>query len=267
MPNRDHDDTPYKRNEGRFESVRDDRDRGYGESRDWDRRDEFHAGEGRRSPGTPYDGGYNPARDDYDYRGGSRFEDRAQVPQSTFGGQRSWGVRPTFDQGNPGRYAGPGSSQGQGNYGGHDWNRDYTRDWDRDYRGDTRMSGQSNGPEWGEQLRHAGHQVLHRVKRAFRGPKGYKRSDERIAEDVNDRLAQQDEFDPSEIEVLVQNGEVTLVGSVRSRHEKFRAEEIADDVIGVGDVHNQLRVGAAPAAAVSAPVSVPSTSTSRNGRA
>lgn len=95
---------------------------------------------------------------------------------------------------------------------------------------------------WGEQIRHAGQQVVNRVKRAFRGPKGYKRSDERIREDVNDRLAQQYDFDPSDVEVQVSGGEVTLTGTVQSRHEKFVAEEIADDVSGVSEVHNQLRV-------------------------
>ena len=95
---------------------------------------------------------------------------------------------------------------------------------------------------WGEQIRHAGQQVVSRVKRAFRGPKGYKRSDERIREDVNDRLAQQFDFDPSDVEVAVSGGEVTLTGTVRSRHEKFIAEEIADEVSGVNEVQNQLRV-------------------------
>jgi osmotically-inducible protein OsmY len=95
---------------------------------------------------------------------------------------------------------------------------------------------------WGEQIRQAGQQVVRSVKRVFRGPKGYKRSDERIREDVNDRLAQQFDFDPSDVEVQVSAGEVTLTGSVQSRHEKFLAEEIADDVGGVNEVHNQLRV-------------------------
>jgi osmotically-inducible protein OsmY len=95
---------------------------------------------------------------------------------------------------------------------------------------------------WGEQIRQAGQQVVRSVKRVFRGPKGYKRSDERIREDVNDRLAQQFDFDPSDVEVQVSAGEVTLTGTVQSRHEKFIAEEIADDVGGVNEVHNQLRV-------------------------
>jgi len=105
-----------------------------------------------------------------------------------------------------------------------------------------RVARERESENFGQQLRDAGQQIVRKVKRVFRGPKGYKRSDERVREDVNDRLAQQDDFDPSEIEVSVSNGEVTLIGSVQSRHEKFLAEEIADDVSGVNDVHNQLRV-------------------------
>jgi osmotically-inducible protein OsmY len=101
---------------------------------------------------------------------------------------------------------------------------------------------QRDEDNWGQQLRDGANRVARRVKRAFRGPKGYKRSDERIREDVNDRLAEQHEVDPSEIEVAVSNGDVTLTGTVNSRHEKFLAEEIADDVSGVNDVQNQLRV-------------------------
>jgi hypothetical protein len=76
----------------------------------------------------------------------------------------------------------------------------------------------------------------------FRAPKNYKRSDERIREDVNERLTRQHQLDPSDIEVAVSNAEVTLRGMVQSRQEKFRAEEIAAAVSGVDEVHNELRV-------------------------
>jgi len=74
------------------------------------------------------------------------------------------------------------------------------------------------------------------------GPKGYRRSDERIREDVCDRLGHDWEIDASEVEVSVSNGEVTLAGSVNDRSQKFRVEHIADGVSGVNEVHNQLRV-------------------------
>jgi hypothetical protein len=77
---------------------------------------------------------------------------------------------------------------------------------------------------------------------AGRGPKGYKRTDERVREDVCDRLSQDDEVDASDISVRVENGEVTLEGSTETRRQKHRAEEIAADVAGVSDVHNNVRV-------------------------
>ena len=74
-----------------------------------------------------------------------------------------------------------------------------------------------------------------------RGPKGYRRSDERIKEDVNDRLSE-GYLDASEIEVAVSNSEVTLTGSVNTRQDKRRAEDIAESVSGVTHVENRLRV-------------------------
>jgi BON domain-containing protein len=76
---------------------------------------------------------------------------------------------------------------------------------------------------------------------AGKGPKGYVRSDERIREDVCDRLSNDDEVDASDITVTVKSGEVTLEGSVVDRHSKHRAEDIADSVNGVRDVTNRLR--------------------------
>jgi BON domain len=74
------------------------------------------------------------------------------------------------------------------------------------------------------------------------GPKGYRRSDERIREDVCECLYHQGDIDVSEAEVTVRDGQVTLTGTVSSRRAKRMVEEIIDDVAGVTDVHNQLRV-------------------------
>jgi len=75
-----------------------------------------------------------------------------------------------------------------------------------------------------------------------RGPKGYKRSDDRIREEICDRMTDDPLLDASEIEVEVTEGEVTLRGAVTSRDQKRRAEDIADAIGGVKDVTNQLRV-------------------------
>jgi osmotically-inducible protein OsmY len=75
-----------------------------------------------------------------------------------------------------------------------------------------------------------------------RGPKGYRRSDDRIREDVSEELTRHPEIDASEIDVQVQNGEVTLTGKVEDRHQKRLAEDLAERCSGVNDVHNQLKV-------------------------
>jgi len=77
---------------------------------------------------------------------------------------------------------------------------------------------------------------------AGRGPRNYKRSDERIEEDINERLTRHGMVDATDIEVSVQKGEVTLRGSVDSRQAKRIAEDIADSVSGVKDVVNQIRL-------------------------
>jgi hypothetical protein len=77
---------------------------------------------------------------------------------------------------------------------------------------------------------------------AGRGPKGYRRSDERLREAICEQLAEDDEVDATEISVRVDDGEVTLEGSTETRVQKHRAELIAAGVAGVADVHNRLRV-------------------------
>ncbi|QFU18113.1 BON domain-containing protein [Microvirga thermotolerans] len=76
-----------------------------------------------------------------------------------------------------------------------------------------------------------------------KGPRGYRRSDERIREDVSERLMDDALVDASEIEVSVRDREVTLSGTVRDRREKRRAEDLAESVSGVAHVQNNLRVG------------------------
>ena len=86
--------------------------------------------------------------------------------------------------------------------------------------------------------------IWNRVRDIFvgRGPKNYVRSDERIREDVCERLSYDPYVDASDIEVIVRNGEVTLSGSVDSRQSKRLAEDVTSDVLGVRDVHNTLRI-------------------------
>lgn len=75
-----------------------------------------------------------------------------------------------------------------------------------------------------------------------RGPRGYRRDEKRVYEDVCDRLLADRHVDAYDIEVRLENGEVTLSGTVRDRGMRRRAEEIVEAVGGVTHVHNRLRV-------------------------
>ncbi|ODN70107.1 BON domain-containing protein [Methylobrevis pamukkalensis] len=75
-----------------------------------------------------------------------------------------------------------------------------------------------------------------------KGPRGYVRSDARIEEEVNERLAADPSLDASDIEVTISSGEVTLAGEVSDRWEKRRAEDCIESVLGVGHIQNNLRI-------------------------
>lgn len=81
-------------------------------------------------------------------------------------------------------------------------------------------------------------QARHRGK----GPRSYQRSDQRILEDLNDRLCDDPWLNASDIETSVQDGVVILSGSVEDRAAKRRAEDIVENVRGVKDVENRIRL-------------------------
>ncbi len=75
-----------------------------------------------------------------------------------------------------------------------------------------------------------------------RGPKGYRRSDERLAEEINDSLMRSHEIDASDIEVRVEGGRVTLDGTVDHRQIKHQVEDLVEAVMGVQEIDNRLRI-------------------------
>jgi osmotically-inducible protein OsmY len=77
---------------------------------------------------------------------------------------------------------------------------------------------------------------------AGKGPKGYQRSDERIHEEVCEALYLDDRIDASGITVEVDNGIVFLRGDVRERRVKKMAERCIENLPGVEDVQNELRL-------------------------
>ena len=148
----------------------------------------------------------------------------------------------------------------QGNFQGRNYGSSGDSDYDRDYgyRGQGRNSsgswsgsdygqgsgqgrnwGGNQGQNWGNRQ---GNFQSGQGEHYGRGPQGYKRSDDRIKEDINDRLTWHGNVDATNIQVTVKSGEVTLDGSVSDRNQKRMAEDVAEQVQGVTDVQNHLRV-------------------------
>lgn len=74
------------------------------------------------------------------------------------------------------------------------------------------------------------------------GPKGYKRSDDRIYEDICELLMSNSDLDASEIVVMVENGIVHLSGKVIDGDSKRLVDFLLEDITGVNEVHNELIV-------------------------
>lgn len=149
-------------------------------------------------------------------------------------------------------------------YGGRSFDEErfspnYRPNWsDRPRRSERRAERQSEHP----------HGFIETVKDFFGvGPKGYKRSDERVREDVSEALARHPEVDASDIEVKVKDGHVTLMGSVESRSMRRLAEEAVENVSGVVDVHLELSLSSSQAGhPLSSPSSAVRSEKPRSGR-
>jgi hypothetical protein len=108
------------------------------------------------------------------------------------------------------------------------WNR--RQGWDEYY---------NQGYERGSR-HHGGALLGHDAGHAGRGPRGYKRSDDSIYDDVCDTLTLSPDVDASDIEVSVKEGIVFLNGNVSDRQSKKMAELEIENVSGVMDVQNLL---------------------------
>jgi hypothetical protein len=74
-----------------------------------------------------------------------------------------------------------------------------------------------------------------------RPPRSYHRPDERILEEVYERIARSG-ADAEDVEAQVQNGVVTLQGKVPSRADRRIIEDVAEGIFGVQEIHDQLRI-------------------------
>ncbi|HEU5148394.1 MAG TPA: BON domain-containing protein [Chryseosolibacter sp.] len=211
-------------------------DRGTRRGSDFSREDSYMSGE------------------DYD-RGSPRYDQNTSLDRIY--DQRDFGDRRGRQRDDYNRQGGMGrrQSQDEENF------RGYTSE---DYSGYREMSRRSEYPETyrsamsGYMSEHVGHDRgrkdyyqtgqqgnLHGGQYGLykgKGPRNYKRSDDRIKEQINDRLADDPWVNATEIETDVKNGEVILSGTVNNRSEKRRAEDIVESVSGVSHVENRLRL-------------------------
>lgn len=72
-------------------------------------------------------------------------------------------------------------------------------------------------------------------------PKGYRRTDDRILDDIWSRVGDVT-ADTDDLNIQVQDGRASLDGSVGSRPEKHRLEDLVAACPGVEEVENRLRV-------------------------
>jgi hypothetical protein len=131
---------------------------------------------------------------------------------------------------------GPGGDEPRGQRGWDEW------EWDQSSSPSRR--GGSGAQEGGEGDLPWAYMEPWAVPGPFtgRGPEGYVRSQDAIREDVCERLTRHGGLDARGIRVTVEANEVILEGSVDSRAAKRMAEDAAETVSGVRDVHNRLRL-------------------------
>jgi hypothetical protein len=214
---------------------------------------------GYGSPGGGYQGSRSRFGHQNDYWSGGQGSYRSQGFGREDYGPREFGQH-GYEQGGYPERGYPDRGYGQGGYsqGGYGQRRGYEqggygqREFGRRDFGERQHEQGEYGP-YGQQYwrgsggfgpvsRGSSGETAQWSGHAGRGPKDYQRSDERIREDVCDRLTADPEVDATEVTVEARNGEVTLNGSVHSRDEKRAAESCIEQVPGVREVINQLRV-------------------------
>lgn len=236
----DYDNDNYQRQYGR----QSERDYNYGNNRGISSAYSDFGGDysSKGSSRNLYDRGYQGInRRDYENRenrlGGAnydRYGDRGRYDEQPYGGHGDF-----YGSGNYERSGRNERSYGRGDYRNRDYGRGESEErswWDRT----TDEVSSWFGDEDAERRRERDRYI--RGQYRGKGPRNYSRSDERIKEDVNDRLSDDPFVDATDVDVTVTNGEVTLTGNVDHRSTKRRAEDIAEMVSGVKNVENRLRV-------------------------
>lgn len=222
-------------------STRYDRDRETG--RDWGRDPSYH-------PGTEGTSSYRRSS-----RYGAERPGYSSFTGNDFGGRDFTTSRFTNQSSYPGGY-GAGSRLAANHGEWRDYGANPSRE-NRDYRGTWGSRDERNWLDratdtvagWfadddDDDSRERGYRDRDYRGRGYRGhgPTGYTRSDERIREDACDALTDDWNVDARQVSVAVNDGEVTLDGTVPSRQQKRRAEDCVEYLSGVRHVQNNLRV-------------------------
>ena len=204
----------------------------------WERDDEYaerqwrQSTERAREPRERYEG-----RERYESRGSSR--DQGERYFSDLRSDTRYWTEADDDEDEARRYAAqhsPGYRQYAERRG---WETDQARDDERD---DDRDHGvlYNLGRRIGEVVGDWFGTPDEREQRS--GPRGYQRSDERIRDQICERLSYARGVDVSDVSVDVSDGVVSLTGTVRDRGQKYYIEDMADGTYGVKEVNNDIRV-------------------------
>jgi osmotically-inducible protein OsmY len=264
-----------ERNRERWRAMQAWRDQDRDQERDYERRFERDQYRGRQ---VGYEGGYGQGYrqggQDYGVERSGSFGAGSYSGQSNYGSEFGGEDYGRYRQGSGGEqsgrrygygYGGPGSEReerdydygrrgGSGAYSGSGYGGGFSRSGSLGEGSSGRESGFSRGTQGFEYAVQSGRGLgggmeswgqgsqrqwgEHRGK----GPRGYRRSDERIREEVCDLLTDDPQIDASDVEVTVKECEVTLTGQVNSREDKRRVEDLIERISGVKEITNNLRV-------------------------
>ncbi|HWI14247.1 MAG TPA: BON domain-containing protein [Burkholderiales bacterium] len=133
----------------------------------------------------------------------------------------------------PRDYTGSDESGGRPRTGAGSGGADNPHGW-----GGTRYGGESEGAQQAAFLAENPSQVRARN----RMPHSYKRSDERVREDICERISADPRIDASDVSVEVRDGRVVLEGRVPERRMRYIIEDIAAECLRANDVDNRIAV-------------------------
>jgi hypothetical protein len=223
---------------------------------DYDPQDRTRWGPEYTGAGNYESGGFDPDRqDDYDwtyggFKGDAGFDDIGD--QQYGGGRYAAGPFEGSDEYGSGDFRGERGSFGelQREFDlrtARTWRRPRDDQWTPTSRGEHSYPGApgwNDARDWADP---AGFRTFTpRTPAAGRGPKNYRRSDERILEDVYLQLLRDPTIDSSDVSVELHRGVATLSGTVPVRSMKHAIEEIVHAIPGVEEIHNRVKVNAGP---------------------